>query len=204
MNILVQNCFHWIGYHYVNFLLEEGMVVKGVDKINTNKKENLYMFVGRNSSFELIDSSNQNEEIDAILIIGDIDYTEKIYCNRIIHILVGNSSKSLPNSIVINPPLLFGEWMEMNEKGFYVTDRFISFDSEEFRNEAVHILDFIQATYRLFNATVVSQRVDVFSKKIFLNDAVKLENSICIRDNIPIEENMRKVIEHYRRHQQLY
>lgn len=204
MRILVQNCFHWIGYQYVNYLLEQGMVVKGVDKINNDKKENLYMLVGRNSSFELIDSVEQVDGMDVAIVVGEIEQPQIANCKRILHIQVGNSLQSVPNSVVIYPPILFGEWMEMSEKGIYHNGRFVAFDSEEFRKDAVHILDFIQATLPLFNSTIHSKRIDVYSKKVYLNEAVKLDNSIFIRDNIPIEVHLKKLIAHYRRHQLLY
>ncbi|WP_010093623.1 hypothetical protein [Ornithinibacillus scapharcae] len=204
MKILIQNCFHWIGYHYVNYFLEKGMVVKGVDQINTNKKENLYMLVGRNSSFELMETFDPSDQVDVMLIIGKVDIPNNITCNRIIHIPIGNSPQKLPNTVVINPPILFGEWMDMNETGFYHDNHFITFDSDEFRRDAVHIHDFVQATYPVLNADVISQRIDVLSKKIFLDDAVKLENSIYIRDNRPIEESLRKIKSHYQRYQQFY
>lgn len=203
MTILVQNCFHWIGYHYVNFLLEKGIVVKGVDKIDSEKKDNLYMSIGRNSSFSLIDSPKEHK-VDTAIIIGSCDSTTSIKADKIIQIDVNGLKKKLDDAIIIKAPLLFGEWMEMTEEGLMTGKKLTRFDSEEFQAESVYIGDFVKATYQVLKAPPNSTTITVFSKKIFLNESVKLENSIYIRDNIPIEEKMRSVLAHYRRYKNFY
>jgi hypothetical protein len=203
MTFLIQNCFHWIGFHFVNFLLEKGMVVKGVDKINSDKKENLYMFVGRNSSFQLMDSPS-NHKADIALIIGNHDPSLSFNVDRIIQIDINGLNKKLENAMIIKAPLLYGEWMDMTEEGLIIDKKVTRFDSEQFQSESVYIGDFVKATYPVLKTLPNSSNIGVVSKKIFLNESVKLENSIYIRDNIPIEENMKKIMAHYRRFKDFY
>jgi hypothetical protein len=203
VTILVQNCFHWIGYHYVNFFLEKGMVVKGVDRIDSDKKENLYMFIGRNSSFELMDSPNNNK-VDIAIVIGNPDAASIIDAEKIIQLDINGLKNKIKNAIIIKAPLLFGEWMEMTEEGLVTGNKVTRFDSEEFQSESVYIGDFVKATYPVLESPPNSSNITVFSKKIFLNESVKLENSIYIRDNIPIEEKMKKVLAHYHRYKNFY
>jgi hypothetical protein len=204
MEVLVYNCFNWIGFHYVNFLLHKGMVVKGVDKVDSDKKENFYMFVGRNSSFELIDSLNNNE-CNLAIVIGEHFPTDKQDFNRVVKICNEPQGDDNNNScVMVNAPLLFGEWMDMSEEGILWKNRMISFSSQEFLVNAVYIEDFIKATYPLLDGTLTSEQIMVYSKKKTQGEAQKLENSISIRDNIPIEQNVRKVLEHYQRYKDFY
>jgi hypothetical protein len=204
VEVLVYNCFHWIGFHYVNVLLEKGMVVKGMDHIDSDKKENLSMFFGRNSSFQLV-SSRDSLNVDVAIIIGNREIPSKIKAERIIKITnhVQQEDEST-NVITIIAPILYGEWMDMTAESVILGQRRIAFDSEEFQSTAIHVLDFIQATLPLFQKQYSPSIINVFSKKVFLDDAVKLENSLYIRDNRPIEKNVKKVIEHYKRHKELY
>ncbi|MEN2466771.1 hypothetical protein [Ornithinibacillus sp. JPR2-1] len=201
MSISIYNCFSWIGYHYVHYFLEKGIEVNGIDKIDSEKKENLHMLVGRNSSFRLIPPNSIPKDLVALVIGG----TElPIYADRIIQIRTREMKKKLSNAIVINAPILFGEWMEMTEEDIKVGNRNVRFHSREFQSDAIYIKDFVKATAPLFHSSNKPSELSVFSKKVFLNEAVKLENSIYIRDNIPIEENVRKVLAHYRRYKDLY
>ncbi|GGA73926.1 hypothetical protein [Ornithinibacillus halotolerans] len=202
MTILVQNCFHWIGYHYVNFLLEKGIVVKGIDKINSDKKDNLAMFFGRNSSFQWFEDS-YDEKVSTALIIGNRISSIPINADRIIQIVL-KQTKKIPDAVTINAPLLFGEWMEMTNEGVTDGNRIIPFQSDEFLQDAIYIEDFILSTYPLFESNKRSGDYQVISNKMYLDDAVKLENSIYIRDNIPMKHNVKKVIEHYKRYQNFY
>ncbi|MFS0671989.1 hypothetical protein [Ornithinibacillus sp. 179-J 7C1 HS] len=203
MTILIYNCFNWVGYHYVNYFLDKGMVVKGVDKIDSDKKENLYMLVGRNSAFELVESYEEKKNKNSrVLIIGETN--DDIKAERIIQIKTNEMRNKLEDAIVINAPILFGEWMDMTEEGISIRNRFVRFNSEDFLMDAVYITDFVKETYPLIMSTNIPSEITVYSKKIFLNEAVKLENSIYIRDYIPIEKNIKKVLAHYKRFKDLY
>lgn len=203
MTIFIYNCFNWVGYHYVNYFLDKGMVVKGVDKIDSDKKENLYMLVGRNSAFELVESYEEKKNKNSrVLIIGETN--DDIKAERIIQIKTNEMRNKLEDAIVVNAPILFGEWMDMTEEGISIRNRFVRFNSEDFLKDAVYITDFVKETYPLIMSTNNPSEITVYSKKIFLNEAVKLENSIYIHDYIPIEKKIRKVLAHYKRFKDLY
>ncbi|GIO25743.1 hypothetical protein [Ornithinibacillus bavariensis] len=204
MEVLVYNCFHWIGFHYVNFLLEQGVEVVGMDNIDTDKKENLAMFLGRNSLFHLMNPQS-SLTIPIAIIIGNNPLPNHITVDKVIRIT--NNIQSLreqENTVTISTPILYGEWMDMTEEGVILDNRTVPFNSEEFRSTAIHVKEFIQATLPLLEKTSSQAMIKVFSRNVFLDDAVKLENSLYIRDNIPIEKRMKKIFEHYERYKDLY
>lgn len=105
MLFIVQPCFHWVGYHIVTHLLQEGIEVVGIDELSEEVNTHLYMLVGRNSNFQhfffIEDKSNHlhgsNEETF-------ISYQQ----NQ----LVINRENEVE---VIDLPPLYGEWMDLNK-----------------------------------------------------------------------------------------
>jgi hypothetical protein len=148
--------------------------------------------------------SPSNHKADIALIIGNHDPSLSFNVDRIIQIDINGLNKKLENAMIIKAPLLYGEWMDMTEEGLIIDKKVTRFDSEQFQSESVYIGDFVKATYPVLKTLPNSSNIGVVSKKIFLNESVKLENSIYIRDNIPIEENMKKIMAHYRRFKDFY
>src|SRR5699024_11747942 len=97
MIFLVENCFHWLGFHIINRLLDNGYQVDGMDDLDTDKKEHLSMFVGRNELFRQITSRERNTDYD-ISMQADARKLE--------------SEKE--QAITIKLPLVFGEGVQMN------------------------------------------------------------------------------------------
>lgn len=189
MLFLVENCFHWIGFHIINYLLEDGYQVHGVDEISTDKKEHLSMYVGRNESFQHFSALERDT---------DYDTSMKIDNNEII--ITHQQNKSLR----VKLPLLFGEWMPMESNGIYYKNELISFDSDVFIREGVFIEDFIKSLMQWVNSSQLPSFIDVKSIKNRRDENVRLENFIYIRNNRPTEENVKIVINHYKKFNEYY
>ena len=93
--------------------------------------------------------------------------------------------------------------MPMNEQGMYVGNQFISFDSAHFLSEAVYIKDFINGLFQWMQADDLPSSLEVKSKSSE-SRAIKLENTVYIRDNERTADKLKKVLNHYRSYQQFY
>ncbi|GGF15527.1 hypothetical protein GCM10010954_12700 [Halobacillus andaensis] len=113
MVVVLFNCFHWMGYHCARQLLHSGHEVVGVDEIDDPMKEQLYMYVGRNSNFQHF---NTIEERD----------NHSHYTNDESHLLISNETLvikyKLFDEVTIDLPPLFGEWMDMKDKEIETID----------------------------------------------------------------------------------
>ncbi|MUK90588.1 hypothetical protein GMD78_19715 [Ornithinibacillus sp. L9] len=203
MSILIANCFHWVGFHLLNELLDRGIEVAGIDALDTDRKEHLSMFIGRNSSFSFIDNSEASN-YETFIIIDNSDDIPSNFTSRKIKIGFGESREEKENIVHVHAPILYGEWMPMNEKGCLHQERFIDFDSEEFQSEAIYIGDFVKAFIQWLKVDNLPGHIEVRTKKNNEDQALKLENSIYIRDNVPKEENLKRVLAHYRRYKEFY
>ncbi|UJL47616.1 hypothetical protein KFZ58_07055 [Virgibacillus sp. NKC19-16] len=197
MSILVDNCNHWIGFHIVDELLENSYTVDGIG----DEDSVLAMFLGRNSSFNFV-KPDVKKHYDTAIIIGDQSNTGiKSGQSLIINpVLVDR----VENRVEINVPLLFGEWMPMNEKGFYYNNTFITFDSDFFQTEAIYIKDFTKGLMQWLKMKELPSTLEVRSEKNKDNQHVKLENAVYIRDNRPMEEKVKSVLEHYYLYKKFY
>lgn len=189
MLFLVENCFQWMGFHLVNCLLENGYKVDGVDDLSSDKKDHLSMYIGRNASFQHLSSLKRGTNYDSSINITD---------NEIVLTMEQNTSHR------INLPILFGEWMPMKRDGMYHRNTFISFDSDIFLNEAIYIGDFMKSLIQWVKSSQLPEILEVKSINNKQNEEIKLENSVYIRNNITIEENLKMVRKHYEKFEKLY
>ncbi|MBP1947248.1 hypothetical protein [Virgibacillus litoralis] len=189
MLFLVENCFQWMGFHLVNCLLENGNEVDGVDDLSSDKKEHLSMYVGRNASFQHLSSLERE---------ATYDRTIKITEDQLVLTLQQNTSHR------INLPILFGEWMPMKKAGMYYKNKFISFDSDIFLNEAIYIGDFMKSLAQWIKSSQLPEILEVKSINNKQSEEIKLENSVYIRNNRTIEENLKMVIKHYEKFEDFY
>ncbi|WP_449354081.1 hypothetical protein ACUL41_12015 [Virgibacillus natechei] len=197
MSILVDNCNHWIGFHIANDLLENSYTVDGIGDENSD----LLMFLGRNSSFNFVGRNLEKQYETAIMIGGQSDTEFKSGQTLIIN---PKSTDRVENRVEINTPLLFGEWMPMNEEGFYNNNTFIRFDSDYFQTEAIYIDDFTKGLIQWLKMKEFPSTLEVRSEKNKDNKHVKLENTVYIRDNRPMADKVKNVLEHYQLYRKIY
>ncbi|GGJ95342.1 hypothetical protein GCM10007063_17330 [Lentibacillus kapialis] len=187
MYFFVEDCFHWIGFHMVNHFLENGWHVDGMDDLDTDEKEHLSMFLGRNDLFHHVAKSGHNKSYDASISIGE--------CEMIL---------KKKEAITIKLPLVFGEWMPMNQDGACIQNDFIRFDSQRFISSAVHVENIIESVKQWIRASGLPQVVNARSIHDRKADDLKLENTVYIRNNRPIKEEIENVKKHYERYKKFY
>src|SRR5699024_5331671 len=138
MSHLVTNCFDWEGFHMVNQELDKGHEVEGDDEETTDFKEHLSMFLGRNSEFRM-KTRDELTSYDTAIVIREDPCTDVLKARKMLNISCNKiQAKREASMTTIHVPILFGEWMPMNEQGMYVGNQFISFDSAHFLSEAVY------------------------------------------------------------------
>ncbi|MEC5423617.1 hypothetical protein QGM71_08950 [Virgibacillus sp. C22-A2] len=201
MTYLVVNCNQWIGFHITESLLDDGRMVHGV--INETIDDSLTMFFGRNSSFTLAEPVT-SEFYENAVIIHDVKDNTEIQAKRKIFIDPSDRVKDSDSIVSIKAPLLFGEWMPMNENGLYSNNKFIRFDSPYFKQNAVYIKDFTKSLLSWLEKSKLQSEIVVKSSSNRTKEDVKLENSIYIRDNVPTEENLERVLNHFKLYSKFY
>ncbi|WP_010529927.1 hypothetical protein [Lentibacillus jeotgali] len=187
MYFFVENCFHWIGFHIVSHLLDNGWQVDGMDDLDTDSKEHLSMFLGRNDLFHHLMAKQRSSGYDVSIKVDDRELT--LQKNR---------------STAIELPLVFGEWMPMNKEGIYVQNDFVRFDSERFISTAVHVSNIAESIEQWVTSTRLPQVLDVRSCHDREADRIKFKNAVYIRNNRSIKEQITMVRKHYERYKRFY
>ncbi|WP_099157184.1 hypothetical protein [Virgibacillus ndiopensis] len=205
MTYIVTNCFQWVGFHLVKHLLNQGCHVVGFDEISSEKKEVLSMFFGRNDLFSLNPNKLSEQQYETTVLVDASLPKQTFNSKRTIQLSYDTITNEQESSIVtIKLPLLFGEWMEMNEEGFYYKNDFIRFDSEQFLSEAIYIDDFIQCLLQVSKSDYLSQALEIKSSVNKKMNGDNPKKSIYVRDNKPIQENLKVVQSHYNKFRKLY
>lgn len=204
LSILITNCFHWIGFHFTNYFLEQGYEVEGFHSSLSQKEEYLSMFIGRNSSFHM-NSDVEEKQYDIAIHQGASNILNKAKAKQSFVINPSVDFDSLDQAVVaVYAPLLFGEWMPMTEKGMYDNNKFISFQSKLFLQQAIYIDDFIKAFSQWMDSSQLPSNIYVYSNKESKEQEMRLENSIFIRDNGPIEKKLESLISHFKKFKLYY
>ncbi|WP_164215008.1 hypothetical protein [Virgibacillus sp. YIM 98842] len=198
MTFLVNNCNHWISYHIIDELLNNGYEVEGLK--NGEKNEHLLMYFGRNSHFSLSENDKTKQYHTVISLNNPLPGVKSKY----VHVINPEGHRNEKEGVsFIQAPLLFGEWMPMNEKGMYVNEKFIPFDSEHFLTKSIYIKDFTKAFVQWIRSENKITNLDILSENN-RNEWLKLESSTYLRDNRPVKEQLARVIEHYRMYKEMY
>lgn len=199
MSFLVTNCYDWVGFHIVNQLLENGYEVDGINN-SSNDPSHLAMFLGRNSSFTLT-TKEKMSEYDFTFVIKKCSFIDEIKSKLLVEINIIKQSKKMDeNFLFIKQPLLFGEWMPMNNKGMYYNKNYILFNSSKFQTEAIYIKDFIHALLNWINQPSLSTSVVKDSN----STDKKFVKNMYFRNNESKEVKLKNVLEHYKRYKDFY
>ncbi|WP_330948531.1 hypothetical protein [Virgibacillus sp. MG-45] len=202
MTTLVMNCFHWIGYHIVDHLLQQGEKVYGCDHVDTDQKDHLSMFFGRNDQFTFCKTIDE-KRYDDIFIIEQQNEHPLPSSHRAVRIGTREMKQLDDQMIDIHIPYLVGEWMPMANDGVRIGGEWIPFESNLFIQEAIYVKDFIPIMLQWKNHTFLEPALTVRSQHS-KDQNKKLENSISIRDNRPNNTIVRILKEHYERHSWYY
>ncbi|WP_067730681.1 hypothetical protein [Oceanobacillus damuensis] len=207
--VLVVNCNHWIGYHIVNTLLENDKKVDGIANLGRSNKpkkgevlieEDLSLYYGRNSSFSMIDSDEEKYYEIGIIAGGDhLNLNQKVKKLYVINPEDEEIRSSNDNNFtIIKVPLLFGEWMPMNEKGMFRKEEFIPFRSDYFKKNAVYVRDFAEGILQWLEVPGLPLILHVYSRHYNRGVDAELEKVIYLRENVPIIKRINSVVDHYR------
>ncbi|RDW18261.1 hypothetical protein CWR48_11800 [Oceanobacillus arenosus] len=196
MSILVINCNHWIGYHVVNALLNHDYLVDGIE--NEMESDDLSMFFGRNSLFSFY-NQRQRKQYDTCICVGDYGKMEAVKANRIFFINPQESSgrMNLENTTTILASHLFGEWMPMNKKGYYDQQAFITFDSNDFKENAIYIGDFTDGLIQWLGSSKISDKLEIKSEHKDGRENDASGNGIYISASLPLEKRVTALQQHY-------
>ncbi|WP_068676577.1 hypothetical protein [Oceanobacillus sp. Castelsardo] len=199
MSILIVNCNHWIGFHIINTLLEHDFKVDGI--INPSLQDDLLMFFGRNSDFQMV--NNNKREYSTCVIIGDNPNVEEFKAkNKWLLPMNGIQKLEGTDLTTIHTPILFGEWMPMNENGIYHNNKFIPFDSEEFKNDSLSIHSFTPVLLQLIQTSGQKNELFVHARQEREKNTEK--NGIYIRESESKWKYVADLKKHYKRHGKFY
>lgn len=195
MTICVKNCLHWTLFHIVNRLIENDYKVDGIADLSSEREEELSFMLGRNSSFSLY--QNESE-------IKDKEYSDTVLLNAskpcsVQTLRTYNLGQNIeePGIINIELPLLFGEWMPMDEKGVYFYDQYIQFNSTQFQDEAIYIDDFVDCFMQWIKVPELPRSISLTKNKNLQVKEDSLEKQLYIRENRPIDDQVSSLINHY-------
>jgi hypothetical protein len=165
MNVIIENCFDWIGFHLIEKYLNEGFEVCGIDQLD-ERKEFLYEMIGRNASFHFYDDvesidDDEMREAMFISIVKNKEHIREVNTNLERYIIlneieqVDTNQLESKNNYYICTPNLFGPWM--NKKSY---DQYSKEDAFE-----LYIDDFISWLYYFTKSTVKQNVITLQTKK---------------------------------------
>lgn len=199
MDFLVSNCYHWIGFHLVNKLLEEGYAVDGIVHPGFTN-DHLSMYLGRNSSFQEVNSLTDKSYHTTFIVAGEP--VERNIGKRVINLICGDNETD--NHVTIKLPLLYGKWMPMDEQGIYDGNDYVPFDSERFLENALSVESFIKSLV----SWAIQGTLPTDSNQISLNNK-KLSNkmmkhAINLHKNERMDKQVKQLRDHYQRFKVYY
>lgn len=204
MPILVINCFDWVGFHIVNDLLDNGYKVVGVNLTSSKHSEHLAMQVGRNSHFKAISITDISDSYSVII----LNSYEHVRANKIFNKHCEKNTFTINNdkisSKLITFKLLFGEWMQMNNEGMYLRNQYIPFESTLFSDESLYISFLTNKIIKLVRESATMQILRIELKDSDRHIEQILVKKQSIRDNVPKEDHLEKVLLHYQRFKNYY
>ncbi|WP_407272392.1 hypothetical protein [Radiobacillus sp. PE A8.2] len=207
---LVIGTFDWIGYHLTQVLLDKGEQVIGLDKIETEKQENLQMFIGRNSSFQHVKSKQELEnhkkydEIKTVINVDNRSLDSKgLQTKRCFKLVNQALDDDVSGYTQVEIPLLYGEWMNRTEDGIEFNGNYIEFESEIFRNQAIYIEDFVYSFVQILNQDL-GHIVKCKSLTKDVRDENDSENTIYIPEKELMKDRLEKCNKHYQQFSFLY
>ncbi|MDC3417217.1 hypothetical protein [Aquibacillus salsiterrae] len=211
---VVSGSFHWIGFHIVQYLLATGQEVIGLDIIDTDKKDNLSMFVGRNSSFTHVEHSDDllhNSKQSDYIVFEVAEDKERFSLPELGNKKVYNfcttrkENEVLDDTCYVKLPLLYGEWIPRDYDGIFFQDEYIRFDSTRFQREAVYISDFIES---LLQVIATSDRVLgtnlLIIKRKNEREEYKEKGTIVVDESKPMEKRLAELDDHYELYKDFY
>jgi len=196
MTKMVWGCFQWIGFQLIREWLDDGETVIGIDLVNTEQKETLEMFVGRNANFTRVESVEEalnmdaGEQIDALIALEDQHHNppfEKLIdipASNYFCVSVDGPCRSKHSWTTIDLPHVYGPWMTS--------------DTTSITEKSVYVTDITQAL-----KSVVTKPWDKDLIK-FGMESHEERNDMCITPKVSLEKGMKMLKDHQKRFPSYY
>ncbi|QHE51446.1 hypothetical protein [Pontibacillus sp. HMF3514] len=196
MTKMVWGCFQWVGFHLIREWLDDGETVIGIDLVDTEQKETLEMFVGRNANFSRVESVEEalkmdaGEHIDALIVIDDqnnnppFEKLTEIPASNYICLNLDGPCRSKHLWTTIELPHVYGPWMTS--------------DTTSITEKSVYITDITQAL-----KSIVTQPWDGGLIKVGM-ESNEDRNDKCIAPTVSLEKGMKMVNDHQKRFPSYY
>lgn len=185
MKFIVENCFHWVGYHLVDMLLENSHHVVGVSQLNTSKENHLAMFVSRNSLFTL--KEEVKDDADVYIIVREKNDLTSIRVKFL------NAYHDIELSDLV------GEWMPQAN----VNEILKTKDTKDIKN-MICVRDVISALIQwLESKATIPSTICIYPKGHILAEK-KLDKNILLRNNRSMDRCIEKALKHYQTYKDLY
>lgn len=190
----------WIGYHFVDYFLQRGHKVYGIEGEAGNPV--LKDFFVRNSNFKTFES-RVDINYDYIICIGNLEGVPNLDSDYFF-LINGKNNARKEDVLLIDIPNLFGEFMPMTDEGYYDKEKWIEFSAETFQNDGVYIAHFVEEFIDLLEKLTENINLKSIIKEKGQNEEVSLEKSFFLRENVPIGKELAKVRKHYKKFKALY
>ncbi|MRH43375.1 hypothetical protein GH741_11865 [Aquibacillus halophilus] len=210
---VVSNCFNWIGFHFLQKILNNSEEVVGLDQISTDKEENLYLSVGRNSLFTHVTSKRDlkkeinSKQVDVVFDLMDSDELladEEFHADNWVQFKNEIAKDNTNNLIHVELPLLYGEWMPRDNNGIFHTRNYIKFDSETFENEAIYIDDFVDAMWQILSSRKKPEKIKFKSLRKEGRDEKDPAQVLYIREKERMETRLLNLNNHFEQFSKFY
>ncbi|WP_148417103.1 NAD(P)-dependent oxidoreductase [Oceanobacillus jeddahense] len=182
MRILVIPHNHWVGYHIVTRLLDNGYQVDGIRSAQLNS--GLEDFFGRNSHFQEVDQVKNDYDLAIIINQSEIknlhEHTEKVILIQTVFDQNAVSDNSAAS--VISVPYLIGEGMELEENKVYADGELVSCSDEAWQKKAIYIKDFLNVFMQWIKMTHLPKLIEINSVNDNLTNT-KVEKKQVLLEN---------------------
>ena len=197
MTICIVNCYHWIGFHLANEFLEMGQEVIGIDQADTDFKENLAMFLGRNSAFQCHAAV---QPCHTIIVVPKFVQEQG---QAAATIQITNKMETREVCFEIQHPFLYGEWMPMTSEAGCCQGISLKWHTQAFSKKAIWIRDFTKMIRVFLKAHVIPERLELVSS---LDPIAKMKDkrSIVLVRSTDVTEKKAALLDHFQRFSFLY
>lgn len=184
MIYIISGCFEWIGFHLTEKWLNAGHTVIGIDNDWNEQKDWLSLYVGRNSSFQFVDSIDQvKEEVEGeelILINIEDRLTKgeaKIPIKREWTIKIGDD-KPVQGSVIYASEV-YGPWMS----------RLVKPTTEQ----ALYINDFVKGVQEIIDHNVKKEWIEIKSS---YDQTGHHQDTWYVNESMDVNKGWKTVMDH--------
>src|SRR5690625_45955 len=195
MKILINHCFDWESFHFIDTFLSLSYQVFGLNDKKVKMSEHIAMYFARNSLFSQKDTILNEKAFDIAIVFDDISLLQQISAKKKFLITDDHVEAIFPITI-IQKPLLYGEWMEMDEEGLYIRDEYILFSDQTFQNNAIYIRTFVQLIISMFVQNKLPDKLQIYPYR----STKRSKSGVFLLEKEDQTSILAQVVRHYKKH----